>query len=76
MQVAGGSVVTIEGLAGEGLAGGLADGGELDPVQQSFLDNDGAQCGYCTPGFVLAAKALLEPGPFSWKISLPVQTGT
>jgi carbon-monoxide dehydrogenase small subunit len=59
MQVSGGSVVTIEGLAGEGPAGD----GELDPVQRSFSDNDGGQCGYCTPGFVLTAKALLEHNP-------------
>ncbi len=54
MQVAGRRVTTIEGLASNGV---------LDPVQQSFLDHDGGQCGYCTPGFVLAAKALLETNP-------------
>ena len=51
MQVAGRRVTTIEGLSSNGV---------LDPVQQSFLDHDGGQCGYCTPGFVLATKALLE----------------
>ena len=51
MQVGERSVVTIEGL-------GMGQG--LDPVQQAFLDNDGGQCGFCTPGFVLAARALLE----------------
>ena len=54
MQVGSRDVVTIEGL--EGLAGD----GRLDPVQQCFLDNDGGQCGFCTPGFVLSAKALLD----------------
>jgi aerobic-type carbon monoxide dehydrogenase small subunit (CoxS/CutS family) len=47
-------VVTIEGLA---------QGDRLDPVQQAFLDNDGGQCGFCTPGFVLAARALLDANP-------------
>ena len=54
MQAAGRSVRTIEGLSSDGV---------LDPVQQSFLDHDGGQCGYCTPGFVLAARALLETNP-------------
>ena len=47
-------VVTVEGLG---------DNEKLDPVQQAFLDNDGAQCGYCTPGFLLSAKALLDTNP-------------
>lgn len=42
---------------------GLADDTALDPVQQAFLDNDGAQCGFCTPGFLLSAKALLDANP-------------
>ena len=54
LQVGRRPVVTIEGLADEH---------RLDPVQQAFLDNDGGQCGYCTPGFVLAAKALLDTNP-------------
>ena len=54
MQAAGRSVRTIEGLSSDGV---------LDRVQQSFLDHDGGQCGYCTPGFVLAARALLETNP-------------
>ena len=44
-------VVTIEGLA---------SGGELHPLQQSFIDNFAFQCGYCTPGMIVAAKALLD----------------
>ena len=55
-QVRGRSVLTVEGLASDG---------RLDPVQQAFLDEDGAQCGYCTPGFLMSARALLDsnPGP-------------
>ena len=54
LQVAGGAVVTVEGLA---------RGAALDPVQQAFLENDGGQCGFCTPGFVMAARALLDSNP-------------
>ena len=39
---------------------GLADGDELDSVQQAFLGNDGGQWGFCRPGFVLTARALLD----------------
>lgn len=39
---------------------GLAQGGALDPVQQAFLDHDGYQCGYCTPGQIMSAVALLD----------------
>ena len=45
------SVETVEGLPGDG---------SLHPIQQAFLENDAAQCGYCTPGFIMAVKALLE----------------
>jgi xanthine dehydrogenase YagT iron-sulfur-binding subunit len=47
----GESVTTIEGLA---------KGEVLDPVQQAFLDHDGYQCGYCTPGQIISAVALLD----------------
>lgn len=50
----GGTVETIEGLAG-------SDG--LHPLQQSFLQNAALQCGICTPGFILSAKALLDKHP-------------
>lgn len=42
---------------------GVAKGTELHPVQQKILDNAALQCGVCTPGFVVAAKALLEKNP-------------
>ena len=38
---------------------GLAQNGRLDPLQESFIERNGFQCGYCTPGMILAAKALL-----------------
>jgi len=47
-------IVTIEGLAKEG---------SLHPIQQAFLDHGAVQCGYCTPGMVLSAKALLDQNP-------------
>jgi xanthine dehydrogenase YagT iron-sulfur-binding subunit len=52
----GREVTTIEGL--EGLAGG----GRLHPVQQAFIDHDGLQCGFCTPGQIMSAVALLAEG--------------
>jgi aerobic-type carbon monoxide dehydrogenase small subunit (CoxS/CutS family) len=47
-------VLTIEGVA---------RGEELDPLQEAFIRNIGAQCGYCTPGQIMAAKALLMENP-------------
>ena len=54
VAVGGRPVVTVEGLMSDA---------DLDPVQQGFLDNDGAQCGFCTPGFLFAARALLDVNP-------------
>lgn len=51
----GWEVTTVEGLAGPG--------GELDPLQQAFLDHTAFQCSYCTPGFVLVGRALLDARP-------------
>ncbi len=54
VEADGGEVLTIEGLA---------DGENLHPLQQQFLENAALQCGICTPGFIIAAKALLEREP-------------
>lgn len=56
VQADGRSVVTIEGLT---------KGTELHPVQQAFYDAGAVQCGYCIPGMVLSAKALLDKNPAS-----------
>jgi carbon-monoxide dehydrogenase small subunit len=53
-QADGSEVVTIEGLA---------HNGTLHPVQQAFIDAGGVQCGFCTPGMIMAAKALLDRNP-------------
>jgi carbon-monoxide dehydrogenase small subunit len=55
LQADGREIVTIEGLAGED--------GELHPLQQAFLDQGGVQCGFCTPGMLISAKALLDRNP-------------
>lgn len=54
VEVDGCQVMTIEGLA---------DGPELHPIQKSFVEHGAIQCGFCTPGMVLAAKALLDENP-------------
>ena len=51
LDVQGREVTTVEGMA---------DGGRLHPLQETFADLGAAQCGYCTPGFLLVAKELLE----------------
>jgi len=48
-------IETVESITGPG--------GKLHPIQQAFIDNDGQQCGFCTPGFVVASKALLDKHP-------------
>ena len=53
-EVRGRDVLTIEGLA---------DGTDLHPLMQAFIDNAGLQCGFCTPGMLLAAKSLLDETP-------------
>src|SRR3954467_6445445 len=50
------------GAAVEGLAESSPDGAVLDPLQQAFLEAGGAQCGICTPGMLMAARAYLDGG--------------
>ncbi|MDE0113027.1 MAG: (2Fe-2S)-binding protein [Albidovulum sp.] len=54
--------VNAEGRSIE-TAAGLSDGPSLHPLQQAFIDGFAAQCGYCTPGMLLAAKTLLDRNP-------------
>ncbi len=54
-QAEGGDITTIEGLA--------AADGTLHPMQQAFMENHGLQCGYCTPGMVMAAIGILDENP-------------
>ncbi len=54
VQADGASLLTIEGMATDG---------KLHPIQQAFWDEHGLQCGYCTPGFIMAAQYLLEQNP-------------
>jgi aerobic-type carbon monoxide dehydrogenase small subunit (CoxS/CutS family) len=54
IQADGAQITTVEGLAGDG---------ELTPLQQAFSDNHALQCGYCTPGMLISATALLEQNP-------------
>ena len=54
VQADGRSVTTVEGLAGDG---------RLHPLQEAFRDQHALQCGYCTPGFLMAAKSLLDDNP-------------
>ena len=53
-EVEGKEVVSVEGLA---------VGAKLDPLQQAFIDEGGLQCGFCTPGFLLSARWLLDRNP-------------
>jgi len=53
-KVAGRTVTTIEGLRSNG---------QIHVIQQAFIDSFASQCGYCTPGLILAAKALLDENP-------------
>jgi carbon-monoxide dehydrogenase small subunit len=54
IQADGASIQTVEGIS---------EDGSLDPLQQSFSDHHALQCGYCTPGMLMSAKALLDANP-------------
>ena len=54
-EIEGKSVTTVEGLVGENH--------KLHPIQEAFVENGGVQCGFCTPGMVMSAKALLDKNP-------------
>ena len=54
LQAEGSEITTVEGLA---------NGGELSPLQVAFLEHGGVQCGFCTPGMLISATALLDANP-------------
>jgi len=54
LQAHGHEIVTVEGLQNDG---------ELHPLQRQFLEQGGVQCGFCTPGMLISAKALLDRNP-------------
>lgn len=65
MEAEGAEITTVEGVAASD---------QLHPVQRAFIDNAGLQCGFCTPGFIMSAKALLErnPNPSEAEIRLAI----
>jgi carbon-monoxide dehydrogenase small subunit len=54
LQAQGREITTVEGLS---------NGGDLHPLQRQFLEQGGVQCGFCTPGMLMSAKALLDRNP-------------
>ncbi|MCX2924528.1 (2Fe-2S)-binding protein [Streptomyces sp. NEAU-W12] len=72
-QAEGREIVTVEGLADlarqrsrgarDGAGGGADEGTELAPIQQAFIDAGAVQCGFCTPGLLVAADEMLERNP-------------
>jgi aerobic-type carbon monoxide dehydrogenase small subunit (CoxS/CutS family) len=61
VEAHGKAVLTIEGLG---------EGGELHPLQEAFIEHDALQCGYCTPGMILSAKALLDSNPLPTELEV------
>jgi carbon-monoxide dehydrogenase small subunit len=55
VEAEGSEILTIEGLS---------DGSKLHPIQEAFMEHGAVQCGYCTPGMILSAKALLDENPY------------
>lgn len=55
VECAGAEIMTVEGL--------MKEDGSLDPLQQAFIDLGAVQCGFCTPGMLMSAKALLMQNP-------------
>lgn len=54
VEANGREIATIEGIA---------ESGELQPIQQAFIEEDAVQCGFCTPGFIMAIKAAIDNNP-------------
>ena len=54
---------------------GLSQGGKLHPIQQAFIETGAIQCGFCTPGMVLTAKALLDENPAPTELDVKEQLG-
>ncbi|MGD8982706.1 MAG: (2Fe-2S)-binding protein [Desulfobacteraceae bacterium] len=54
-EIQGAEITTVEGL--------LMENGQLDPVQQSFIDHGAVQCGFCTPGMLMSTRAFLNQNP-------------
>jgi carbon-monoxide dehydrogenase small subunit len=54
VEIDGADLITVEGLAQDG---------QLEPLQQAFIDHTGTQCGFCTPGVLISARALLNRNP-------------
>jgi len=61
MQAEGAEITTVEGLA---------EGAKLSPLQRSFLDYGAYQCGFCTPGMLMSAKALLDENPKPTRVEI------
>ena len=66
LQAAGRTVQTVEGLSKEGV---------LHPLQAAFLEQGGVQCGFCTPGMLMSAKALLDQSPHPTETEVRRQLG-